>query len=97
MSLSAEEVRRIARLARLALDDEEAVRYGHELGRILAFVDALRAASLEEAPAALAGPWARPPLLREDRVEDEGHPDLYQSQAPESRDGYYLVPRVLEP
>jgi len=97
MSLSVEDVRRLARLARLALDDEEARRYSAELGRILGFVDALRAANLDEAPGELAGPWARGPVLREDRVEDEGRPELYQSQAPESRDGYYLVPRVIEP
>jgi aspartyl-tRNA(Asn)/glutamyl-tRNA(Gln) amidotransferase subunit C len=97
MSLSAEEIRRIARLARLALDDGEIDRYGRELGRILAFVDALRAAPLEESPAELLGPWARPTPLREDRVEEEGRPDLCQAGAPESRDGYYLVPRVIEP
>lgn len=97
MSLSAEDVRRIARLARLALDDDEVERYGRELSRILAFVDALREASFDEAPRALAGPWERPPLLREDRVEDQGQPALYQAQAPESREGYYLVPRVIEP
>lgn len=97
MSLSDEDVRRIARLARLALDDGEVTRFGGELGRILAFVDALRVAVLEEAPAALSGPWARTPFLRDDRVEEAGHPELYQAQAPESRDGYYLVPRVIEP
>lgn len=96
MSLSSEDVRHVARLARLALDEEEISRYGRELSRILSFVDALRVAPLEDAPTALAGPWERPPLLREDRVVEAGDPERYQRLAPESRGHFYLVPRVIE-
>ena len=93
--LSLEEVGRIARLARIEVRDAEAERLRDELNGILGLIDAMRAVDT-----AGVDPMSHPqPVvqrLREDEVTETDQRDLFQSVAPEVRDGLYLVPRVIE-
>ncbi|MBW3660531.1 MAG: Asp-tRNA(Asn)/Glu-tRNA(Gln) amidotransferase subunit GatC [Gemmatimonadetes bacterium] len=92
MTISADDVRHIARLARLELSDEEVERFRGELSKILDYV-----AQLEEAEAASAAePEAPDSPLRED--VEEPWPDVkpLHDEAPEIEEGYVKVPRVVE-
>jgi aspartyl-tRNA(Asn)/glutamyl-tRNA(Gln) amidotransferase subunit C len=93
--LSLEEVGRIARLARIEVRDAEAERLRGELNGILGLIDAMRAVDT-----AGVDPMSHPqPVvqrLREDEVTEADQRDLFQSVAPDVRDGQYLVPRVIE-
>ncbi len=89
------EVRRVAHLARLALPDEEIPRFARDLERILAHVRQLQELDVEGVePTAHAMPVTnvfradepRPGLTREDAL----------ANAPASRAGLFLVPRILE-
>lgn len=95
MSLSADEVRHIARLARLRVADSEIDDYARNLSRIVDFVD-----QLGQADTAGVEPMAHPlemsQRLREDRVTEDNHRDEYQENAPETEAGLYIVPRVIE-
>jgi aspartyl-tRNA(Asn)/glutamyl-tRNA(Gln) amidotransferase subunit C len=95
MSLNPEEVRRIARLARLEVSAEEADHTREQLNGILAFIEQLQAVD-----AAGVTPMAHAidvvQRLREDRVTEPDRRDAFQAIAPETEAGLYLVPKVIE-
>ena len=92
MPISADDVRHIARLARLELSDEEVGRFQAELSKILEYVVQLE--SLEAGGASEPPPPDQP--LRDDIVEP--WPDVLplHDEAPAFVDGTYRVPRVVE-
>lgn len=95
MALSAEEVRRIARLARLELTEEEVEACRRDLSRILAYAEGLREVPTEGVePSAhvldLSNVW------REDRPGAPLGADVAASGAPEAAGGCFRVPRVIE-
>ena len=95
MSLSHDQIRRIARLARIAIRPEESEAVRARLNRVLALVEELRAvdtAGVE--PMAHAQEVVQ--RLRPDAVTQEDRHALYQSVAPAVKDGLYLVPKVIE-
>lgn len=95
MALDSAAVRRLAHLARIAVDDETARSLGTDLAHILAMVDQLR-----EVEADGIMPMAHPldlrQRLREDAVNENPEPALYRENAPETSDGVYLVPKVID-
>ena len=93
--LSLEEVGRLARLARIEVRDAEAARLRDELNGILGLVDQMRALDTSGVDP-MSHPQPVVQRLREDEVTETDQRDLFQSVAPEVRDGLYLVPRVIE-
>ena len=88
------EVERIAKLARIGLSPEEVSQMSVELGRILEFVDQLQAVDVEgTAPTdqvtGLEDVW------REDVVRPSMPREQLLANAPEQKDGYIVVKRVL--
>ena len=95
MSLNSEEVRRIARLARLEISSEESDRTREQLNGILAFIEQLQAVDTAGvAPMAHAIDVVQ--RLREDRVSEPDRREAFQAIAPETEAGLYLVPKVIE-
>jgi aspartyl-tRNA(Asn)/glutamyl-tRNA(Gln) amidotransferase subunit C len=95
MSLSHDQIRRIAQLARLALRDAEAYRVRERLNRVLGLIDQLQAvdtAGIE--PMSHALDLVQP--LRPDAVTEPDQHALFQSVAPAVEKGLYLVPKVIE-
>jgi aspartyl-tRNA(Asn)/glutamyl-tRNA(Gln) amidotransferase subunit C len=98
MPLSADEVRRIAALARIEASDEDVERARSELSGILGLLEQLRTARIEGIePMAHASDADGGALrLRDDRVTETDRRSLYQSVAPSIEAGLYLVPKVIE-
>lgn len=99
MSLTFSDVKRIANLARLDLDDAHAEVTLAELNGILALAEQMQAvdtAGVAPLPQPLAAILALPLRLREDVVTEENRRDDYQAPAPKTQDGLYLVPKVIE-
>lgn len=99
MSLSADEVARIARLARIAIAPEEAPEVLSRLNRVLALVEEMRAvdtAGIEPMAHALEAYLPAGQRLRADEVSEPDRRALYQSVAPAVEEGLYLVPKVIE-
>jgi aspartyl-tRNA(Asn)/glutamyl-tRNA(Gln) amidotransferase subunit C len=95
MSLSDDHIRRLARLARIALEDEEIGEVGARLNRILEFVGELQALDTKGIePMAHALDVVQ--RLRPDEVTEADRREPYQSVAPAVEAGLYLVPRVIE-
>ncbi|GAB4361820.1 MAG: Asp-tRNA(Asn)/Glu-tRNA(Gln) amidotransferase subunit GatC [Methylohalobius sp. ZOD2] len=95
MSLTVEEVRNIAYLARIRIEDEDAGRYARDLSGILDFVAQMNAVDTDTV-APMAHPLDLPQRLRPDEVTEENQRDRFQSIAPAVEAGLYLVPQVIE-
>ncbi|HZV53599.1 MAG TPA: Asp-tRNA(Asn)/Glu-tRNA(Gln) amidotransferase subunit GatC [Rhodocyclaceae bacterium] len=95
MSLSPDEVGRIARLARLEISPEETDRTRDQLNGILSFIEQLQAVDTTGvAPMAHAMDVVQ--RLRADRVTESDRRADFQAIAPETEAGLYLVPKVIE-
>ncbi|MBX6391901.1 MAG: Asp-tRNA(Asn)/Glu-tRNA(Gln) amidotransferase subunit GatC [Burkholderiales bacterium] len=95
MPLSAEEIKRIARLARIEVTDSELDEVRVQLNNILAMIGQMQAAPTEGVePMAHAQDVAL--RLREDVVTEPDRRELFQSIAPQVEAGLYLVPKVIE-
>jgi aspartyl-tRNA(Asn)/glutamyl-tRNA(Gln) amidotransferase subunit C len=99
MSLSDDQVRRIARLARIAIQPEEAEAVSSRLNRVLGLIEELKAVDTSGIEPMAHPLDARLPdgqRLRPDQVTETDQRELYQSGAPATQDGLYLVPKVIE-
>jgi aspartyl-tRNA(Asn)/glutamyl-tRNA(Gln) amidotransferase subunit C len=96
MSLTPDDVKAIARLARLAVAEQDIPAYAKNLSSILEFV-----AQLDKVDTASVQPMAHPLVgltqpMRDDRVTGQVDRELYQANAPQAEAGLYLVPKVIE-
>jgi len=95
MSIDHSTVRRIARLARLAVDDAQLPQLALEMQRVLHLADELGAANIENV-APMAHPHEQVLAWREDGVTERDRADEFLALAPEANGGLYLVPKVIE-
>lgn len=95
MSLTLEQVRRIAHLARLDVSDAEAQSTLVQLNGIFALIEQMQAVDTTGVePMAHAQDLAQ--RLRGDRVTETDQRAAFQAVAPETEAGLYLVPKVIE-
>ncbi|KAB2845951.1 MAG: Asp-tRNA(Asn)/Glu-tRNA(Gln) amidotransferase subunit GatC [Hyphomicrobiaceae bacterium] len=88
-------VRRVARLARIKITDEEAARLEGELNGILAWVEQLNEVKTEGVePMTRVVPVKM--KMRKDIISDGDIPDDVVRNAPQSEDHYFVVPKVVE-
>jgi aspartyl-tRNA(Asn)/glutamyl-tRNA(Gln) amidotransferase subunit C len=89
------DIRHLTALAQLKLSDEEAGAVAGDLARIIDMVDLMQAMDTEGVKP-LAHPLDTAARLRPDEVTEQVNRELYQQGAPETENGLYLVPRVVE-
>ena len=95
MSVDVATVKRVARLARLAVTDDEAVRMTGELNGILGFVEQLSEVDVAGVePMTSVIPMAM--KKRQDVVTDGSKADDIVANAPVSEDHFFVVPKVVE-
>ena len=91
--ISEEEVRHVAKLARLELTDEEVKKYSKQLGDILKYVEQMKevdTTGIEPMPHAI-------PLynvMRDDEVKKEEPKEELMNNAPLEEDGFFRVPKI---
>jgi aspartyl-tRNA(Asn)/glutamyl-tRNA(Gln) amidotransferase subunit C len=95
MSLTSEEVNRIAWLARLAIDSEKTAAYAQDLSGILDFIEQMSAVNTS-AVEPMAHPLDQAQRLRPDAVTEPDQRARFQQLAPAVEAGLYLVPKVIE-
>jgi aspartyl-tRNA(Asn)/glutamyl-tRNA(Gln) amidotransferase subunit C len=99
MSLSLDQVQRIAALARIAVSAEEAHEVALQLSRVLELIDQMQAqdtGGIEPMAHALDGRLPVAQRLRADEVTEPDRREQYQACAPAVEQGLYLVPKVIE-
>jgi aspartyl-tRNA(Asn)/glutamyl-tRNA(Gln) amidotransferase subunit C len=95
MSLVHDQVRRLARLARIAIRPDETEAVLEQLNRVLSLIEEMRqvdTAGVEP----MAHPLESSQRLRPDSVTEPDQRELFQSIAPAVEGGLYLVPKVIE-
>lgn len=95
MTLKSEDVRNIAHLARLHIDEAQIEDTVNDLSSILNLVDQMNqvdSSSIEP----LSNPLDATQRLRADEVNEIDQRDKFQQIAPDVADGLYRVPRVIE-
>lgn len=95
MSLSREEVKKVASLSRLRMTDEQLDKIAPEINKILGFIEQLGEVDTDNVePLANVSRSTLP--LREDIVNDGECLDKVLANAPEAAEGFYAVPKVVE-
>lgn len=95
MSVDQATVRRIARLARIRISDNEVPKLEGELNRILDWIELLGeldTADVEPMTSVVSMQMRK----REDAVTDGGYPERVTANAPQSDDNFFMVPKVVE-
>jgi len=93
--LSLNDVKRIAYLARIAIDDQEAAGVLKQLSGIFALIGQMQAVDTTGVePMSHAQDVVL--RLRDDEVTESDQHELFQSVAPQAESGLYLVPKVIE-
>ncbi len=95
MSVDSATVRRVARLARLKVNDADVPRLAGELNAILAFVEQLNEVNVEGV-APLTSVVSQAMKMRDDVVTDGGYAKDVTRNAPASEDEFFMVPKVVE-
>jgi len=95
MSLTQDDVKKIAHLARLAISDDDIPSYEKELSNILGLVEQMNAVDTSDVTP-MAHPLDMLQRLRDDIVTEDNHREEYQAIAPAVEDGLFLVPQVIE-
>ena len=95
MSLTIDDVKKVARLARLAVSEQEAQTAQAQLNNIFGLIAEMQAVDTGGiAPMSHAQDVTQ--RLREDKVTEPNQRELFQSIAPQTEAGLYLVPQVIE-
>ncbi|RMA79458.1 Asp-tRNA(Asn)/Glu-tRNA(Gln) amidotransferase subunit GatC [Umboniibacter marinipuniceus] len=95
MSITNESVQHVAELAMLSLDQPAIDKATEKLNQVLNLIDNLQAVDTDDVEP-LAHPLDAIQILRADEVTKQNNRDALLSNAPESQDGQFVVPRVVE-
>lgn len=94
MSVTKEDVKKIAELARLEFDDSELENYTSEMNKILGYVDKLNELDTENIEP-LSHPIENNNVFREDKLKRSIERERALKNAPESSSEHFKVPKVI--
>ena len=95
MSLDPATVRRIAKLARLRVEDDEIPRLQTDLNSILGWIDQLNEVDVEGVEP-LTGAAMMALRMRDDVISDGGQQEKVLANAPDRAGEFFAVPKVVE-
>ncbi|HYM17009.1 MAG TPA: Asp-tRNA(Asn)/Glu-tRNA(Gln) amidotransferase subunit GatC [Micropepsaceae bacterium] len=95
MAVDEDTVKRIARLARLALDETQTAAIKDELNALIAWVEQLKEVDVAGVPP-MTSVVEQKLKMRKDEVTDGGYPDDLMKNAPLSENRFFVVPKVVE-
>ena len=95
MSVDKDTVRRIAKLARVAMDDTQTAAMEAELNALLNWVEQLSVVDCENVPP-MTSVIEQRLKMRDDVVTDGGYADDLMKNAPQSESHFFVVPKVVE-
>jgi aspartyl-tRNA(Asn)/glutamyl-tRNA(Gln) amidotransferase subunit C len=95
MSIERQEIEKLATLSRIATNESTITEVSQRLSSVLDLVDQLQAINTDGVDA-MSHPMQATQRLREDEVTELNQRDALQATAPETEDGLFLVPKVIE-
>jgi len=95
MSIDIETARKVAHLARIKVDEDRLPALAQEFSNILDFIEQLGEVDVDDVEPMVS---VTPMRLkrREDVVTDGGYPEKILANAPDAREGFFAVPKVVE-
>ncbi len=94
-SLTQKDVAKVASLARIKMSDQELEQYAPQLSNIIGFVEQLDEVDTDNVEP-LASVVDIALSLRRDEITDGGYPNEILANAPETLEGFFVVPKVVE-
>ncbi|WP_375209261.1 Asp-tRNA(Asn)/Glu-tRNA(Gln) amidotransferase subunit GatC [Hyphomonas jannaschiana] len=95
MSVTKDDVRKVARLSRIAVDEAHLQELAGELNGILGWIDQLNEVDIDGVEPMTSVVETKLPM-REDVVTDGNIPDQVLANAPRTEDGFFVVPKSVE-
>ncbi|TDR76553.1 Asp-tRNA(Asn)/Glu-tRNA(Gln) amidotransferase subunit GatC [Paludibacterium purpuratum] len=95
MSLTQQDVARIAKLARIAVTEQEIDAIGQQLNDIFGLIEKMQAVNTDNVEP-MAHPQDVALRLRADAVTEQDRRDAFMALAPQTEAGLFLVPKVIE-
>ncbi|MFA6162829.1 MAG: Asp-tRNA(Asn)/Glu-tRNA(Gln) amidotransferase subunit GatC [Methylobacter sp.] len=95
MSLTADDVKKIAHLARLGIDSQDVESYAKDLSGMLDLMTQMNDLDTDGV-IPMAHPMDQMQRLRPDEVTEQDYREKFQAIAPQVEAGLYLVPKVIE-
>lgn len=95
MSVTPDDVRKVANLSRIALPEERVEPMTAELNGILGWIEQLNEVDVEGVEPMTSVVEAKLPM-RDDVITDGNIQDKVLANAPKSEDGFFVVPKVVE-
>ncbi|MCB1680989.1 MAG: Asp-tRNA(Asn)/Glu-tRNA(Gln) amidotransferase subunit GatC [Rhodospirillales bacterium] len=95
MSLDKATVKKVAALARLAMEDEELTRMAPQVSGIITWIEQLAEVNTDSVEP-LSSVVDIPLPLRKDEINDGNCAEKILANAPEATQGYFVVPKIVE-
>lgn len=95
MNIERHEIEKLATLSRIAINEETINQVSQRLSSVLELVDQLQAVDTSGVDA-MSHPLQANQRLREDEVSEISQREAFQGIAPDTEDGLFLVPKVIE-
>ena len=95
MTIERSDVEKVAHLSRIAISEQDSENYTQDLVNILSLVDQMQSVDTTEIEP-MAHPMDAVQRLRADQVTETDQRDHFQSIAPTTENGLYLVPKVID-
>ena len=95
MSIDNKTVRKVSKLAKIRINEREESKLIEELNNILGWVDELKKVDTDKIEPMLSV-FNESMVMRRDEVFSETSDELVLKNAPESKSGFFVVPKVVE-
>ena len=95
MSIERQEIEKLATLSRIAIGEYTITEVSERLSSVFELVDQLQAVNTEGVEA-MSHPMKATQRLREDEVSEINQREAFQAIAPDTEEGLFLVPKVIE-
>ena len=95
MSIDNQTVRKVSKLAKIKINEKEETRFIEELNNILGWVDELKKVDTEQIEPMLSV-FNESMVMRKDEASSEISDESVLKNAPESKSGFFVVPKVVE-
>ena len=95
MQITPDLIKYLEKLARITLSEDEEKKVGNELQDILTYIDMLNELDTDGVEA-MSHCFSVTNVMREDEVAPSMSPDEIVANAPESQDGYFVVPKTVD-
>ncbi|MFL2659908.1 MAG: Asp-tRNA(Asn)/Glu-tRNA(Gln) amidotransferase subunit GatC [Alphaproteobacteria bacterium] len=95
MSFSNDDVKKVAKLSRIRIDDKQLEQYTNDIQKVLGFMEQLNELNTDNVEP-MANPLDGVQVLRNDEIKDGGYPENIVNNATDDTMNFFTVPKVVE-